>query len=305
MENIQAQLSTCLFNLVPQLGLPADFEFNKMRQLVLDYYENDRVRYIEIYEKDQPQHWHLSGDGGVIGKTIPIAQSVETFSTFKRRRHLCVTNYSIIELLVADGKVKPVLCQYSIERNNIRQEIFSATYYVYYDLDNSELNKSFIILPPETIKPIASKMEKDIYLDLLHIYSKIGNYCNPYIVNHKAERASQALAYTRRTRIRIDNKYKYGKALELASFSGLFYDYHYDHSHGQGRDLLIFASNESYQFLYKTTHIYRYFKRVPIDEDCSSGYICEPLEEKQEHTYTTVGIADIENNDDNLIPGFY
>lgn len=305
MDCIQKSLKECLNKLIPLLGRQPDLEINQMHQLVNEYYLNDRVRYIEIYEREYPRHWHLSGDGGIVGKTIPIAQKSETSSTVRRRRHLSLTKYCVIELLVAADMVKPVICYYEIERRKNRNDVFSVKYRVYYDLVESEIDESYTLSNPYSIRPISTTQEAEIYSDLIYIFKKIGSYYNPNIVDNKAERAIQFLLYAPRTRIRIDGKCVYGKLLEIASSSGLRCDHHFDHSHSYGRDLMLFVTKNSYQFLYKTTHIYRYFKRVPVDEDCSGGFIIEPLYERQGHEYSTISLDEIDNKDDDLIPGFY
>lgn len=270
-----------------------------MTQQALDYYMRDRQRYIEIHKKGIPAYLHRAGDGGIISKCIPIAQKVTTASKGKGR---LLDTYEIAQLLVTEQERKLVRCEYTMEQDPKRSRVFSITEHVYREISAADINRSYQILPPEQIRPVAAQMEQGLFTEISKVFEKLGNYQNPNIPYRKAELAMQEISCARRKKITLDGKQATGKLVQLAGFSSLSTEQHQDHSHNYGSNLVVFVTKDHYRLLLQTVHIYNYFRRVVVDENVPNGCYFEPTGEKQEITYA---VTTLDTLPDNLLPRFY
>ena len=293
MQQMMDMLKDELTQIYETLNVP------QMTGQALDYYTHDRQRYIEIYKKGVPSYLHRAGDGGIIGKCIPIAQKVTTASKGKGR---LLDTYAIAQLLVTEQEIKLVRCEYSVEQDPKRSRVFSVTEHVYTEITAAEIDPSYRILPPEQIRPVAAPWEQDLFTEISRVFEKLGNYANPNIPYRKAELAMQEISCARRKKISLDGKQAIGKLVQLAGFSSLSTEQHQDHSHNYGSNLVVFVTKDHYRLLLQTVHIYNYFRRVVVDENVPNGCYFEPTGEKQEIVYTATTLETIPEN---LLPRFY
>ena len=278
-----------------------DFSVLEMVQTALSYYEDDRERYIALYDANIPRHLHRSGEGGVWGKCIPIAQKVETTQVPGEEVHL-QEHFSILQLLVTERGTQPVCCRYTVTQTLDRSEIISATYHAYYPITLADIDSTYRILPPEQIRPAATRLEKDIFAACVGAFQAIRNYENPNPAYHKAECAMQQLAFVAAKQISLNGELCCGKLVELATEADLCTEYHQDHNHSYKSDLILFVMEDAFHLLLRTTHTYQYFLRTIEDETAPGGCFYKYGEEKREEVYTC---ADLHDLPPDMLPHYY
>lgn len=291
-----------LTQLYTQLQTLHNFSAKELLPQALEYCENDREHYIEIYDPHSPRHLHLSGEGGLRGKCIPIARKVETTQVqadcgFHLRDH-----YAIAQLLVTERESRLVCCKYTVEQNAERSEVFSATFHAYYPITAADIDSTYSVLPPAQIRPVATQLEKDLFAQCLHAFQALRNYQNPNLAYHKAECAMQELTCVPVKQITIAGKPIPGKLVVLAREGDLCTEYLQDHNHSYRSDLLLFVAGETFHLLLGTTHIYHYFRKPVEDANAPGGCFCDYDTQVQEETYTC---ADLNDLPPDLIPSYY
>ena len=282
-----------LTQLYAQLQKLHSFSARELLRQALEYYESDREHYIEIYDPHSPRHLHLSGEGGLLGKCIPIAQKIETTQIQTESETRLRDRCAIVQLLVTEQEIRLLCCRYTVEQNPQRSQVFSATYQAYYPITAADIDSTYRVLPPAQIRPAATQLEKDLFAQCLQVFQSLRNYQNPNLAYHKAQCAMQELSCVPVKQITIEGKPILGKLVVLAREGDLCTEYLQDHNHIYKSDLILFVTDEDFLLLLRTTHTYCYFRKRIEDANAPGGCFYLYDREEQEEIYTWADLNDL------------
>lgn len=296
------KLTHCLRLIHGQLNIPCESILEEVRE-ALAYCENDRERYMELYDPSLPRHCHLPGEGGVFGKSIPVALRTVVSDIRRNGKRLISTKTSILELLVVGDSVLLVEADASVEVTPKRHLMRSAVYTIRREITPQEISPEYQLKPPTQIRPVATEIERKAQKMLLDVFSGFGPYAAPGVIPRKAELALESAQYLRPRTVTIDGSKVTGKLLEVARMAGMHSNFLPDRTRNYTSTLFLLITENELRLVLETTCIDQYFRRVPLSSDFPEEYICETAEEKREKIYRYTQIQDIVYDD--FVPCYY
>lgn len=279
-----------------QLGVTESEALQTHVEDALAYYARGRERYIELTEPGTQFHL-VDIEQGATGHLIPIAQA-----HIAQPGDGCTCQITKTASLWVSGEEAQYVFQLLRTDIPLDPAEKESHYFATYEKANPEdFTADFQLLPPAQMIPIATEAEQKIYAMLYDAFDRNGSYRDERFIHHKAEQALQMLLSAEETELHIGEDRVFGKLVELAA-DDLRSEHRSDCSYSHNQTLCLVQSGDHARFLMKSHHVYRYLRKVPVDETLDDGYYFQETGEKQEITYR---FASLDEVDRDFTPFFY
>lgn len=277
------------------LGVKTAGEQEKWLRRGEEYLKRDRERYIELADQDTPEY-QISIHLGRICRIVPLALKI----TKEKKETVTVHSSQVLGLMVAGDQAEYVVETASrTESDDPEKE--SLRFPIYRRTKLEELSDGFQLMEPRLIIPVASRRQREIYGMIFMAMLKFSGQLSINSIPHKTERAVFSIPFAPEQTLQLEGKTVTGKRIALARQESLYDEPRENCRYSYYKELSLLITQHSQQYVMKTHHIYRYFRKVVYD-DVPGGCAYEDTEEKQEDTYQTVALEDVR---DDLYPLYY
>lgn len=277
------------------LGIDNKGTLNRWVAEALDYLQADREHYIEAAPPDLPEHM-ITTQHGIICRMVPLAQAIKT----ETKRNYVRQDTTVLLLCVTENNAQYVLehsvsCLYDNPAKN------TYAYPVYRCAKLQDLPDALEALPPRKIAPVATPAERDSFGMIFTAISKFSQQPDLNVIPRNTERAVRFARYAPEKTLILNGQTVTGKLIPLAQQESMWDEMRTDHTYSYSKTLCLLITEDTRQYVIKTYHIYRYFRKAGYD-DVPGGCAYEPTENKHEITYENVKL---ENISETFHPSFY
>lgn len=292
---MNAPIKSMLADAYSRLGVKSAQRMNIQILQALDYFKNDRERFIEVVEPDVPEY-KITPLNGVVCRMIPLARSVtiETEQSYTRRKT------TVLDLMITEREARYVL-SHSTDKLTADPMDCQYQYPTYRFASLEDITPALQVLSPQAIRSLATTEEREIYGMIFAGIEKYSHHLSFNYIPHKTERAMPAVKYTVPVELSIGENTLQGKLIPLAQQLSMQDEMRQDHRYGCIKCLCLWIGNAAPQYLLRTHHVYQYFRKV-IYDDVPSGWAYEATDEKQETTYDFIALED---SPEGLCPLYY
>lgn len=289
------KIASMLTDAYHHLGINNVRELERRTGEALEYMAADREHYIEVAHQDIPEY-RITTKNGVICKLIPLSCQRNR----KQEKDHMREEVTVFSLMHTQEENRYVSCRvYNKWYNNPAENKFSYPVYRYIQLE--DIGKTLPVLPPQQIRPAATKTEWETYGMMFEAFAKLSQNPDINTIPHKTERAMLTAAYANPKELVVDGKPYRGKVIPLAREEYMDEQLMEDHKYSSMKELCLLITETKSYYIMKTYHIYSYFSKDKID-GAPGGADCISTREKQEITYHFTALSDIQQN---LYPFFY
>ena len=268
------------------LGVTDEARQTSLIRRATHYLSRDRERYIELGDADTPEYC-ISVDKGIICHMVPLAMRLCKEPHENKTRHEC----RIFYLAVTENQVEYVL-ETSARYTNAEGKEEGLRFPLHRRADPANLEEGFSPMAPNYIVPVASHRQRNIFRMVFLAIAKFSANHHINTIPRKTERAVFTIPFLDKRTISLADEAVTGSWLPLAQQGAAFEEYRADHSYSYHRELGLLITENTQFYVMKTTHIYRYFRKI-IYDDTPGACSYEPTEEKQETTYEKVELDQI------------
>lgn len=268
-----------------RLGVKGNGHIHIQIRHAWEYFMDDREHFIEVVEPKVPEY-EITPLKGVICRMIPLARSVTTEAeqTYTRRKT------TVLNLMITEEEARYVLSQ-ATDKLTADPMDCQYGYPTYRFASLEDITPALQVLSPQEIRPLATPEEWKIYGMIFAAIAKYSRHLDNHYIPHKTERAMLTVKYSVPAELSIGGKTLQGKLIPLAQQLSTQEEMRQDHQYGCTKDLCLWIGNAAPQYLLRTRHVYRYFRKV-IYDDVPGGWAYESTDEKQETTYDFIALED-------------
>lgn len=283
---MRAQIRKRVLEAYLRMGVNSPQERNRRVREALIYLNMDRQRYIEAVESDTPDYLVTIRQGKIcqlipLGRRVITDQEKDYLQIFTATLYLMVTEEEARYVIGYDRRK-----EYEDPRKN------SYVFPVYRYTQPEDITDDFTPDSPQQLVPSASKKDRQIFSMAFWAMDRFCKHLAINFIPHNAEQAALAAEYALPETIAVDGKTVTGKLVPLASQRSMWSQQREDHRYSCQKNLYLFITESSVEYVMKTLHHYEYFRKVVYD-DVPGGCAYEHTEEKHEVEYKTVTLADI------------
>ena len=255
---ISRDLITALHPLYEQLGITTATEKMKLTRGVFQYLRSDREHFI-VMDEDPDSFGTPNCRNGFVCQLVPVAQ---VFSDVEDDFEREVT--ATVISLISPPKESRYQLVYSTERfvYNKSSRTSHFCFPAYREFDPSVLCEYMTAELPETIRPVSTERDWDIYCMVFRAYAHMAKNLHPSNVPFNTERAMFALRYTDETTQLIDDRTVTGKLLPMTINCQTDTVFNEDRKLSVTEQLMLLITKEELSYVLHTET-----KRTPLKND--------------------------------------